>query len=101
MTEKEKRTQMAGELNEIVGRIVRDAGVLLRAMAELGEDQKTLKQIAGPLKRYGGEHGQAYGGDVLKVVKNFAPAKKPRRKQPPKPPPLPANVTPLFQPPFH
>ena len=86
MTEKEKRTLMAGGLGEIVNCIVRDAGVLLRAMADLGEDQKTLNQISGPLKRYGGEHGQAYGHEVLEVLARYAPkAKKPKRRRPPKP----------------
>ena len=92
MTEKQRRAQVASELNEIMTRLMRDAGVLLRAMCDLGGHERTVAQISGSLKRYGGEHGQAYGGDVLEVVKKYAPARKPNRRRPAKPPRLPSNV---------
>ena len=97
MTEKQRRIRLANELSEIMTLIMRDAGVLFRAMSDLGEDEKTVAQVCQPLKRYGGERGQAYGGDVLKVVKKFAPARKPKPKRPPppKPSPLPSNVVPI------
>lgn len=92
MTEKQRRAQMANELSEITHRLMRDAGALCRAMCDLSESEKTMAQVCHPLKRYGGEHGQAYGAEVLAVVEKFAPAKTPK----PKRAPLPDNVTPLF-----
>ena len=94
MTEKQRRAQMANELSEIMHRLMRDAGALCRAMCDLGENEKTVAQVCQPLKRYGGEHHQAYGDEVLKVVKKFAPTRKPKPKRPP-PPPLPPNVVPI------
>ena len=103
MTEKEKRARLESELNAIVDCIVsdtvalaHDASILIGAIRRLGEDEKTIKSISGPLRRYGGEHAQTYSADVLNVVDRFAPTKPPKPRRDPKPPPLPANVTPLF-----
>ena len=95
MTEKQRRAQMTNELSEIMCRLMRDAGALCRAMCDLGENEKTVAQVCQPLKRYGGEHGQVYGSDVLEVVKKFGPVRKPKPKRPPPPPPLPPNVVPI------
>ena len=83
MTELERRAQLADELSEIMMRMMRDTGVLTRIVSALFEG-KPVGPISAVLKRYGGEHCQAYGDEVLEAAKIIGPelvSRKPRQRR--------------------